>query len=192
MNRIVAAVLAVLGLQAVAVVVFVYSGLYNVAATVQHYWFEYAIIEVALNQSLKRHARSVDPPPDLADPALLRLGFDKYLDNCVQCHGGPGVPPSVFAMGMRPVPPPLVQVARERSVAELFWVVKNGIKMTGMPGWQFKMDDREMWAVVALVARFPTIHPARFRERVAARATAQAAGSKAAGSRHAGREPAAP
>src|SRR2546423_13483863 len=52
---------------------------------------------------------------------------------CVQCHGAPGRDPGIVGKGLRPPPPVLSEAVRPWDRAELFWIVKNGIKMTGMP-----------------------------------------------------------
>jgi mono/diheme cytochrome c family protein len=47
--------------------------------------------------------------------------------------------------------------------AHLFWVIKNGIKMTGMPAFGADMDDKEAWSVVAFVRKIPTVSEADFK-----------------------------
>jgi mono/diheme cytochrome c family protein len=68
---------------------------------------------------------------------------------CATCHGAPGVESQKFSEGMNPDPPDLKDVAGDTEAAELFWVIKNGIKMTGMPSFgKIGMDDKEIWSVV--------------------------------------------
>ena len=54
--------------------------------------------------------------------------------------------------GLMPPPANLAYTAREWTPAELFWVVKNGIKMTGMPAWEYRLADDDLWAIVAYLA----------------------------------------
>jgi mono/diheme cytochrome c family protein len=150
-------VLLAVGLLAGALVagaVVLYSGFYNIAATHQHLRPTYWLLRTGLRESVQRHARAIEAP-DLSDPALTARGISLYHAHCRQCHGAPGVAPEPFALGLTPVPANLAYLVRERTPAELYWVVKNGIKMTGMPAWEFRLADRDMWAVVAFLLRLP-------------------------------------
>jgi mono/diheme cytochrome c family protein len=92
-----------------------------------------------------------DAVPNLKEPQAVADGLRLYHANCEQCHGGPGVSPQPAALGLTPVPANLVETAQKWSAARLHWVVKNGIKMTGMPAWNYRMTDEEIWHVVAFI-----------------------------------------
>jgi mono/diheme cytochrome c family protein len=150
-------VLLVIGLLAgllVAGAVVLYAGFYNVAATEQHLRPTYWLMRTGLRESVQRHARDIEAPA-LTDRALVSRGISLYHAHCEQCHGAPGVAPEPFALGLTPAPANLAYLVRERKPAELYWVVKNGIKMTGMPAWEFRLADRDMWAVVAFLLELP-------------------------------------
>jgi mono/diheme cytochrome c family protein len=124
----------------------------------------YWLFITTLRQSIQAHAaREAPQPPDLADPALVAMGLILYDRNCMPCHGAPGIAPDPMALGMTPPPPNLVLQAREWRARELYWTVSNGLKMTGMPAWEFRMTERERWAVVAFVKRLATLAPAEYR-----------------------------
>ena len=146
-------------------------GLYDIAATEQHTRPVYAVIEAAMRQSVRFYARDVDVPP-LDDPALARTGRSLYALNCARCHGAPGVAPESFALGMTPSPANLAYAAREWPANELFWTLKYGLKMTGMPAWQFRLSEPEMWALVAYLQAMPHESPADYRAATAADARA--------------------
>ena len=83
---------------------------------------------------------------------------------CAICHGAPGVKSQDFYKGMNPDPPDLKDVVGDSEPAELFWVIKNGIKMTGMPSFgAIGMDDKEIWSVVAFIRKLPTVSEADFK-----------------------------
>jgi hypothetical protein len=52
---------------------------------------------------------------------------------------------------MEPSPPYLLDATSKWTPEQLFWIVKNGIKMTGMPSWRNSMSDRQIWDVVAFI-----------------------------------------
>jgi mono/diheme cytochrome c family protein len=137
---------------------FVYSGVYNVAATEAHTAPVYLLLETTMRQSVRRHARGLAVPPLASAPRIGR-GQAIYDSQCARCHGAPGVAPEPFALGLMPPPANLAFTAREWPPEELFWVVKYGIRATGMPAWAFRLTDDDIWSVVAylqvLAREFP-------------------------------------
>lgn len=144
---------------AVAAAVFVlYAGFYNVAATHQHLRPTYWLLQIGLREAIERRGRDI-AVPNLADPALVERGLALYAGHCAQCHGAPGLAPEPFALGLTPLPKNLAYVARVRTAGELYWVTRHGIKMTGMPAWQFRFSERDLWSVVAFVRQLPSMTP---------------------------------
>jgi len=146
---------------AVAATAVIYGGLYDISATDQHLAPTYRILDVAMRRSIARRAAEIVVPP-LDAPPMLERGLSLYDAHCVQCHGAPGVAPEPFALGLTPAPANLAHTAREWPPADLYWVVRNGIKMTGMPAWQFRLAEAP-WAVVAFVEKLPELFAARLR-----------------------------
>lgn len=158
-------VLVLLAVVAVAgPLIFIYSGAYDVAATRQHTTPVYWALITTLRRSIQAHAaREAPQPPDLGDPELVQKGLVLYDTYCVPCHGGPGIAPSPMGLGMTPPPPNLVPWGRDWAAREIYWTVTNGIKMTGMPAWEFRMTERERWAVVAFVKAMPAVSPSEYK-----------------------------
>jgi mono/diheme cytochrome c family protein len=159
--RLIAHFIAFAILAALAGVAFVWSGLYDISATDQHLRPTYFAIRKTMDQSVERRAARIAVPP-LDAPAQLERGFALFRRHCVQCHGAPGVAPDPFSLALRPLATPLARSGLDRSPGYLYWVVKNGIKMTGMPAWDFRMDDADLWAVVAFVRHLPTLSAAQY------------------------------
>lgn len=158
--------LAMYGAAAVAAMVaaatgVVYFGVYDIAATNPHTAPVYWLLEVGMRQSVRRHARDIAVPP-LEDPALVARGRALHDEHCVRCHGAPGVAPEAFALGLVPAPANLAHTAREWPPRELFWIVKHGAKMTGMPAWEYRLADDDIWAIVAYLVRLPNESPAQY------------------------------
>jgi hypothetical protein len=76
----------------------------------------------------------------------------------MNCHGGPGVKWAKFSERLHPDPPDLKELANERTPQQLFWVIKNGINMTGMPSFgAIEASDQEIWTIVAFVKKLPSV-----------------------------------
>lgn len=133
---------------------FIYSGFYDVAATDLHWPVTRWAMETARMRSIKAHAAGIRVPSRLDDPAMLQMGVEHFAAHCAVCHGAPGVPRGEIAEGLYPRPPNLSLAAKLYSDGELFWVIKHGIKMTGMPGWSDHSDE-ELWATVAFIKKLP-------------------------------------
>jgi mono/diheme cytochrome c family protein len=141
-----------------------YAGVYDISATDQHLAPTYWLLDNGMRRSVKQRAAEITPP-DLGEPGQLGRGLALYREHCVQCHGAPGVAPASFALGMTPMPANLAYTAREWPPAEVFWVVKEGIKMTGMPAWRYRMSDQDIWAIVAVMRELPKLSPQEYRSR---------------------------
>jgi len=148
-SLIIAALLVVLGAGAV-----IYAGFYDVAATSPHWRMTRWLFEVARIRSIKAQAAGIAAPPGLDDQAKVIIGVEHYAAHCAVCHGAPGVPKGDIAQGLYPPPPDLAKTAPLYSPAELFWIVKHGIKMTGMPSWSDHSEE-EIWATVGFLEKLP-------------------------------------
>lgn len=136
----------------------VWSGWYNVSAVTQHWSPVFKLMEYAMRQSVRHHARAIVPPPE--DPAMSVRGAALYSQHCLSCHGAPGLPPSTAGLSMQPVPGPLVDAAYKWEDRELYWIVSNGVKMTGMPAWQSHLSEAQRWDIVAYLRAMPGLTPA--------------------------------
>jgi mono/diheme cytochrome c family protein len=138
------------------------SGLYDIGATAQHLQPVYSLLENGMRHSVRHHARKVAVPP-LGEPAQLLRGAGLYREHCAQCHGGPGTAPSPHGMSMQPVPGPLVDATARWRPQDLYWITRHGIKMSGMPAWEARLDEADTWAVVAFLTRMPGLDARAYR-----------------------------
>jgi mono/diheme cytochrome c family protein len=139
------------------------SGVYNVSSTSQHLQFVYTFLEKGMHQSVRFHARDIVSPQQLNEPKLITAGAQLYKAHCVECHGAPGVAPSGIGMSMQPVPGPLVDATSKWQPNELYWIVRHGIKMSGMPAWEYRISDDEIWQTVAFLQQMPNLSPADYK-----------------------------
>lgn len=140
--------------------IVVWTGAYNFAASEAHAGAVRSMIDTALHQSVAARADGLQAPP--LSQADLRNGAREFGEYCVHCHGAPGVEPHEWTTGMRPDPPSLSEAAREWSTEEIFWIVKHGIKMTGMPAFGDTESDRTIWQIAGFVNRLPQISPSEY------------------------------
>lgn len=152
----------------------VYSGIYPIGADVPHNSLTYWLLETARERSIKRAASDIDVP-DLTDPILLLKGGADYNDMCAACHLKPGKTQSDLSIGLYPSPPNLAvsvdnhghdhgshgdeQYGQQRQ----FWIIKHGIKASGMPAWGPTHDDERIWAMVAFLQELPSMSPEQYQ-----------------------------
>ncbi|PZX12267.1 cytochrome c553 [Palleronia aestuarii] len=144
---IVGLVLAVIGLLVALVVYF--GGFISFAAnTKDPVWF-YKLVHNAFKQSVSSHASDIEVPSFLDDPGRIALGAQHYAQNCVRCHGAPGLGQNPMALSIKPTPQHLPAVVDQFSDAELFWILQNGVMMSAMPAWPTSGREDEVWSMVA-------------------------------------------
>ena len=146
--------LVVFGMAIAGGFAFIYSGVFSVAATEPHWPVTRWVMETARDRSIKAHAAGIEAPAGLGDEDKVVKGTEHFAAHCAVCHGAPGVPRGDIGKGLYPQPPDLAHVAGHFSESELFWVIKHGIKMTGMPAWTDHSDE-EVWAIVAFLKKLP-------------------------------------
>jgi len=160
-------VLAILA--TIGALVYFFAGFYDVAGTTD----QPAIVDWALatvrKASIDRHAIE-QPTIALDDPAIVQAGARAYVARgCVNCHGGPGVGWAKFSEGMRPWPADLKVIARDTGAPQIYWAIRNGIKMTGMPSFGSEgVPDQEIWTIAAFVRKLPIVSDADFKAWTAA------------------------
>ena len=144
---------------------FIYSGVYNVAASAGHYAPVRWVLSTTMVQSVRAHAEDITAP-DLSDPAMAQTGFEHFRAHCVQCHGAPGVSPAPLGNGLTPEPPSLSEHVPFWTAGELFWITRHGIKMAGMPAWGHIYNEQDMWAIVAFLQTLPEMTAEEYQAMV--------------------------
>lgn len=151
----------------------IYTGAYPVGAAEKHWPLTHRLLVAARERSVMRAARMVDEPQLLLSEDMLLSAVVGFEDMCAVCHAPPGRSPTALARGLNPPAPDLAIAARERTAAELYWVTRHGIRMTGMPAWGVTHSDDELWPLVALIRHFPELGEGEYERLLA---TARAAG----------------
>ena len=90
------------------------------------------------------------PNPDVNDQRALASGRAAYTGSCAVCHGAKGDGRGVFGRTTYPDATDLTGV-KNKSDAQLFWIVKNGLGFTAMPAFGGQYKDADIWAIVAYI-----------------------------------------
>ena len=144
---------------------FIWSGIYNVGADDAHTRPVHALLQTMRQRSIAKRASSITVP-NLSDPALVRQGAGNYDSMCTGCHLAPGMEDTELSKGMYPAPPAFAK-ASVGNAAHHFWVIKHGIKASGMPAWGKSMEDRYIWGMVAFLQQLPTLDSDEYQALVA-------------------------
>ena len=168
--KILLGVVLTLAVLLVGSVIFIYSGWYNVSAMNEESGISEWVLTTTMDNSVESRSKNISVP-DLNDPLMIKEGFEHYNEMCVSCHGAPGKEETELSKGLNPPVPYLVEHAEEMDPRELFWVTKNGIKMTGMPAWGKTHSDEKIWAIVAFMKKLPDMSAEEYEKMENALAT---------------------
>lgn len=141
------------------------TGIYSVAASRGHFPWTDLLLQIGMRRSVAFHSNFVpEPPKNLSDVNFVQLGAAHYFKGCAYCHGAPGSAKIPIARAMLPPPPTLSDHVSKWSDKELFWIIHNGLKYTGMPGWSAQSRGDEVWAVVAFLRRLPNMSEEEYQK----------------------------
>jgi thiosulfate dehydrogenase len=150
------------GLCVIPAVIFVYFhfGFAPVETSAGAMPFEKSLARMALHARIAREAPKETQVPVTA--ANLVAGAKVYRDYCMACHGAASGPRTALQQGMYPRPPLLLQGkgVTDDPVGQTYWVVKHGIRTTGMPAFEHALTDLELWQVSLLAANAQNLPPA--------------------------------
>ena len=153
---------------------FIYSGVYPIGADVPHNKVTYWLLETVRERSIAQAASDIKIPDNLNNPSRLLAGGADYNDMCAGCHLKPGKKESDLTIGLYPSPPDLTAITdiyerqklnkayvsenmTEEAIQRQFWIIKHGIKASGMPAWGPTHSDERIWNMVAFLQRLPTL-----------------------------------
>ncbi len=160
--KIIGGMIIILIIEALVALGIIYSGHYNVSALHPDSGVVFWVLDTTRERSVKAHAAKVQVPVNFA-ALSSKKGFVHYNSMCIICHGAPGVKASEINKGLNPRPPDLREAGAEGAPNELFWIVKNGIKMTGMPAFGPTHTDEQIWFIVAFLKKLPGISAQQYR-----------------------------
>lgn len=137
-------------------------GLIDVRASSGHWRVTNWFLHWVMGSSVRTAAMGIEVP-DLDNPAYLPLAAGHYEIACADCHGSPERGRSPTVLAMLPPPPDLREVVGLWADAELFEIVRHGVRYTGMPAWPAANRDDEVWAMVAFLRGYHELDAAEYR-----------------------------
>lgn len=141
------------------------SGIISIKASSRHWAITHWFLNFSKERSVATHSLGIKPPPLDIDWRILK-GAGHFETGCRPCHGGPDVTQPRIPFRMTPNPPPLGKEVADWEPAELFYIIKHGIKFTGMPAWPAEHRDDEIWSVVAFLQKLPTLDGESYRRLI--------------------------
>ncbi|HEX6315905.1 MAG TPA: c-type cytochrome [Gemmatimonadaceae bacterium] len=141
------------------------SGIVPIKASSGHWAITEWLLQFGKRRSVAMHSLGVSVPEERRESWVMK-GAGHFETGCRPCHGAPGNPDPEVAMAMLPRPPWLPDRVKDRKDRELFYIVKHGIKFTGMPAWPVQDRDDEVIAMVAFLRRLPDLDAESYRRLV--------------------------
>jgi len=148
-----------------AAAVAIYAGRYNIAADVPHTHPVYWLFETVRERSVAARARDIVVPKDLNNANRISKGASQYAEMCSGCHLAPGMKRTEISRGLYPRAPELRRKS-DLTPAGQYWIIKHGVKMTGMRAWGVTHQDELLWDVVAFIRKLPELKPEQYETLV--------------------------
>ncbi|MES2255561.1 MAG: cytochrome c [Pseudomonadota bacterium] len=155
------ALIVVIGIAGIAI----YSGSYNIAADAPHTSPVLWLLNNVRDRAIIAHAAGITAPSNLEDPTRISAGAGLYNEMCSGCHLGPGVERSEISQGLYPRAPELAH-GTDLSPEQEFWVIKHGVKLTGMAAWGPTHSDALIWDMVAFLRKLPSFSASQYQATV--------------------------
>ncbi|WP_343598819.1 cytochrome c [Pseudomonas sp.] len=162
MKRTITTLLAAGTVGSAAALAAAYFGLVNVGADDPHFPAVHAFLAMARDRSIEVRARDIEVP-NLKDETLIRTGAGNYNAMCIGCHLAPGLDKTELSQALYPAPPNLAMIGSGNDPAGAFWIIKHGIKASGMPAWGKSMGDQYIWGVVAFLEQMPQMNAEQYQ-----------------------------
>jgi len=130
----------------------------NWSATRKPGQLESRLADYVTSNWVHRHAAKQTNPIN-PTPENLKAGQGDFEEHCASCHGLDGSGENRFEADFYPPVPKLADVAQEWSDGELYFIISNGISMSGMPGFSGNHDSKDIWGMVLWVRHLAQLSP---------------------------------
>ncbi|MDB6066386.1 MAG: Cytochrome [Pedosphaera sp.] len=135
------------------------SGALDLSASGKPGAIETTLAPWAFERSMARRSPKTNNP-FANDASTWAVGMAHYREDCMICHGAPGIAGKDVSMGLSPPAPELDgKEIQSLSDGEVFWIVKNGIRWSGMPAIGQTHEDTDIWKIISFVRHLPHLTP---------------------------------
>jgi len=126
-----------------------------------------------IEAALARRFRSLSLPsgaskaksPFASSPQLLQEASRHFADHCASCHGNDGSGNTEIGRNLYPPAPDMRLAATQQlSDGELYYIIHNGVRWTGMPAWGKPGDHPDSWKLVLFIRRLPDLTPGELQD----------------------------
>lgn len=145
----------------IAAAIYAALGFYNIAADAPHLGVTKSVIGFVRDRSVAARVGDI-VVPSLNEPGRIADGASDYDAMCTSCHLAPGMPENEMRPGLYPKPPKLAAIPAAPPAVQ-FWIIKHGIKMSGMSAWGKTHSDEEIWNMVAFLQKLPKLTPGQYK-----------------------------
>ncbi len=144
------------------------AGLSYLGAAIARHGFSAREKPSKFEEFLARHARKIATPagakelknPYLINPEGLKAAREHWMDHCATCHALDGSGNTVIGRNLYPKAPDMRDAATQGlSDGELYYIINDGVRFTGMPAWGGEHSPEETWQLVSLIRRLPSLSP---------------------------------
>ncbi len=146
--------------------VLVVTGVIPINASGGHWTITKWMLSFSMSRSVATYSSGIEAPSNLDEHSRILKGASHYHFGCAPCHGSPIWQKPRVAQQLIPRPPSLTAAASNWSSAELFYIVKHGIKFTGMPAFPSQHRDDEVWDVVAYLQAYSDMTESEYRQLI--------------------------
>ena len=150
----------------VTVVAFIWIGSRGISAKAQPGRVETAVARTMRGLAIPRSARDL-ANPTAKSPEIIAEGMAHYADHCAACHANDGSGETEIGLGLYPKPPDMRKEATQSLTdGELFYIIENGVRLTGMPAWSTGTEEGTMatWHLVHFIRELPRLTPDQIEE----------------------------
>lgn len=173
-------------------VAFIWIGSRGVTARAEPGAVEKAVTRTMRRLAIPRHDRN-RPNPAIASPEVVAEGLAHFADHCAACHGNDGSGETQIGLGLYPKPPDLrLRETQELTDGELFYIIENGVRLTGMPAWGTGTPEsaNETWHLVHFIRQLPELRPEQLEHMASLNPTSVDTSHRPNGFEQGGRKPA--
>lgn len=141
---------------AIAGFVLLQRGYFPANADAEPSKIEVFLADMAVESYVKTQSKDLRSPFTASNEVLLK-GLKNYQTNCAGCHGSPAQKDATFANSFYPKAPQFANQTHRMPEAELFWITKHGIRMSGMPAFGTMLSDEEIWKIALFLHRLDNL-----------------------------------